>query len=799
MARFTHSQRALLALAALLLLAPARGEDWPQFRRDAARTGASGDRIALPLTELWSAPGRPVGGLFSMHHTAAWQGRLFFVAGTRAAAMLFCVDARTGVPHWRQALLGEASSPAVTAGGIVLVSEGALAPGLAGLPHRFRAFRATDGQPVATCTHFLAAPAPCLLAHTRADLLQARNEVGALSPGPHPIPALALEPAVVGEGVVALSRDGWLIRWNFGEPARGQLLGHVGPRAGNSPMPPAEFMGAPHPLAVGGEGMLIAGTSSGTPGGGRLPGFTAFVTGAEAPRWHRDDLPLPGSVAIDPRTRLLFAAVPGGVLALDPLSGATRWAQPAALGRSRPNPAALVPGSGGCVLVGSRVFFATRNGVAAADAGEGELLWQQEGLRGPASSLIATREHLFLRTRDAIAALRLEDGRLEWLWRDAAPGSLSAAGGLIFDAGPQVRAFAPAERTFSLAIDSARASDYAAPGDPAQGGKGAGEQGLKGAGEQGGKGAGGQGRKGTEDAEAPGPLADASILRLRWDGESAELVKLVRERLAAAPGIPLALSLEWLDETRARLVGPPMDGGWTPETVASFARLCEQLASVAKPAWFDVAPEVNVYLAREAKQAEAVLGLVQAAARAVRKGSPGTKVLVSLNVEVLAGLYGRAGYLPYGRFALPRQPDLAAARALADAVDAIGLSTCPQAAFAQPAQIPGDYLLALKAAIPGKPLLITRLLARGVPRGPRGALEQAAFLKRLFQVAYWLDAPLVAYPELRAAGAGDERALFAGDQPRPALAVWRDVLAWKRVARLTAAAPAPASPPPPAP
>src|SRR5438045_3056308 len=49
-----------LALLGLALAPPARADDWPQFRRDIARTGASGDPVKLPLVEVWSRESDPV-------------------------------------------------------------------------------------------------------------------------------------------------------------------------------------------------------------------------------------------------------------------------------------------------------------------------------------------------------------------------------------------------------------------------------------------------------------------------------------------------------------------------------------------------------------------------------------------------------------------------------------------------------------------------------------------------------------------------------------------------------------------
>jgi hypothetical protein len=61
-----------------------------------------------------------------------------------------------------------------------------------------------------------------------------------------------------------------------------------------------------------------------------------------------------------------------------------------------------------------------------------------------------------------------------------------------------------------------------------------------------------------------------------------------------------------------------------------------------------------------------------------------------------------------------------------------------------------------------------------------------AFLKHLAQACYWLDAKMVAYPDLITDAKESGLALRVRDQGRPALTVWEDVLSWKRVPRLTA-------------
>ena len=49
--------------------------------------------------------------------------------------------------------------------------------------------------------------------------------------------------------------------------------------------------------------------------------------------------------------------------------------------------------------------------------------------------------------------------------------------------------------------------------------------------------------------------------------------------------------------------------------------------------------------------------VIHRAGEAIHAASPSTKVVVSLNREVLGGLYGKGDYLPFGKLVLPRLPD----------------------------------------------------------------------------------------------------------------------------------------------
>src|SRR5689334_12517692 len=84
------------ALLAALLTQPAglaAADDWPQHRHDAWHTGASQDRLPLPLTDVWYWGG---GDPQALGPCVVWHDRVFFVAKEGGLVQLICADARTG-------------------------------------------------------------------------------------------------------------------------------------------------------------------------------------------------------------------------------------------------------------------------------------------------------------------------------------------------------------------------------------------------------------------------------------------------------------------------------------------------------------------------------------------------------------------------------------------------------------------------------------------------------------------------------------------------------------------------------
>ena len=120
-----RARRWLLAAVWLVVAAPiaSRGEDWPTYRHDNARSGVTAERLQLPLTRCWvfqprHAPRpaweepnpRPVGGWYGLtelrrvhfddaFHVAVSRGLVYF--GSSADGTVVALEASTGRERWR--------------------------------------------------------------------------------------------------------------------------------------------------------------------------------------------------------------------------------------------------------------------------------------------------------------------------------------------------------------------------------------------------------------------------------------------------------------------------------------------------------------------------------------------------------------------------------------------------------------------------------------------------------------------------------------------------------------------------
>ncbi|HLK55912.1 MAG TPA: hypothetical protein VKU00_05095 [Chthonomonadaceae bacterium] len=124
---------ALLALLALLpaLIAPARGDDWPQFRHDSTRSATSKDSLQFPLKELWTWKTVGTDGHHPLYHAVIRKGLVYFTASDKNGRHLICADAKTGAVRWRHQLeaerlafdISDIAGPALSDAGVVFVYD----------------------------------------------------------------------------------------------------------------------------------------------------------------------------------------------------------------------------------------------------------------------------------------------------------------------------------------------------------------------------------------------------------------------------------------------------------------------------------------------------------------------------------------------------------------------------------------------------------------------------------------------------------------------------------------------------
>lgn len=463
----------------------------------------------------------------------------------------------------------------------------------------------------------------------------------------------------------------------------------------------------------------------------------------------------------------------------------------------------------GLVIRGGRIYGEVNGAVVALDQATGSERWRRPLENANiVRSMVATPDHLVLcvsaaRSREPmwevqkesdnrLMALRLDNGKVDWEQRVPRPGNLALAGGMLFFADGDLHVYGPAERTFLLAADSPHAGDYGQSSQEAPTLLSEREEGSrvllvgtapeKEAPEKAAGAEAGADRK-------KGPLADATILRLSWNLSEKEMLQKIRARREAATGVPMVLSLDRLNAERSEWVDAIDDPPFTPAWVKYYASICRLVAAAAKPEHFDILPEINVYLARFPKELARVRELVRTLAHEVHEASPETKVVVSMNCEVLDGTYGKGTYRPFGKLEVPMGPVLDRALPVTLEADEVGLTSYPQAAFTNPSMVPPTYLTDFKPAFGEKPVLITGLALRVGEKTPT-EFDRAWFLSRVLHSCYWLNARVVAYPDLVTDDKDAKVAEFAlriADRERMGLSVWREVFAWKKVDRLTLA------------
>lgn len=790
---------AYVAVGLTLTVGAARADDWLQTSHDARNTFASTDRLKLPLTEIWSTAGSGP--------CAVARGRVYSIVTDRSmpVSTLVCTAARTGLVLWKQPLWCRTDlsyfgydlfAPNVSEDGVVYLMD-ARSTGKEWVP-AIRAFNAVTGQPVGgyappPVTPIMPTPLYALDQLTPLPPPETTSTVNFLNAagGMAPIKASKL---LLDGGQLFSSLAFWhLCSWSLRSPAQYVLFRHpeqqVDVAQGKIDTHTRVGILYPSYVSSGNGGTILSGYWDRHMPGSQYdshPDFILRMDGAHV-RWHRDFPGFVMSPGVD--NNQVFAILSGQqITALNAGDGSVHWMYP---------PPGVRPPGGGSSIVGieprgyintdamvladRKVFaFAMGLGLVALDQGTGQPLWSA---RPGATPLAASRDHVFVRAMfgkgttllDQVVALRLADGKPEWTQNiptatlGAGVRRLALSSGQLYVQGEGgLTAFAPAERTFRLAIDGNRKELYRPEEDAA--------------------------------ASAPAPeaaprqteaAADATVVRVSWNEPLAESSRKLAERRKVAPGLPLLLELEWLDPLRAAVLGAPAGKPAELPARAAFLARCRALAAEFQPDHLDLAPEVNVYLARHPEQVDAVRELLDAAAKEVHAASGKTRVLLSLNCEVLYGRYGQGTTAPFGKLELAGRQDLAPLKTLLGVVDELGLASCPQSGFASPLEMPRDYFPAVRQALDSKRTVVTDLRVEPRQNTPAGQVE-AAFLKHLTQNCYWLDAALVACPDLPLSPPAPEPAGKPAAQPlHPGIAgvtlvdVWRDVLRWERVERLT--------------
>jgi hypothetical protein len=109
----------------------ARGDDWPQYRKDAGRSAASTDPVKFPLTDVWSWTTRGNDGHTPLYHVSVAKGRAYFIARDGAVRFLVCTNAKSGTVIWKRPLtarqlsngLSDIVAPAVSSSGLVFAYD----------------------------------------------------------------------------------------------------------------------------------------------------------------------------------------------------------------------------------------------------------------------------------------------------------------------------------------------------------------------------------------------------------------------------------------------------------------------------------------------------------------------------------------------------------------------------------------------------------------------------------------------------------------------------------------------------
>jgi hypothetical protein len=211
---------------------------------------------------------------------------------------------------------------------------------------------------------------------------------------------------------------------------------------------------------------------------------------------------------------------------------------------------------------------------------------------------------------------------------------------------------------------------------------------------------------------------------------------------------------------------------------AAFARYvaaARTYASARHPVYLGLGVEIDTQWRTHPEDFDRFVDLFSAVADAIHEASPDTIVFTAFQLERLSGMQG-------GMFGGENDP-ANAAWDLIDrfpGADAIGFTTYPGLAFADPADIPDEYYAEAAAHAGGRPIVFTEMgwQAGGAFAEWSGSEErQAAFLARFDELTSGVDVGFACWSFLYdqdAPGPFASMGLFRADgTPRPAWDAWR--------------------------
>lgn len=396
-------------------------------------------------------------------------------------------------------------------------------------------------------------------------------------------------PLINGREFSATNDDNMLVRWRVGDldvPSIAETRIFHGTLRPGAP--------APVPLRFSAFSPLVAGAYVlGSEGFARM--MAALIPGSDV----HYEIPnvIGGASGLDTTLYAGLGAPAGcrGIAAIEVRTGQVQWrypaegipGEPASGGRQLPahwvNP--------GVAVTDEAVFGEVNQSIVSLDRRDGRAFWTFTLPEGTiARSLVVSPKFLLVATsagvgrsplwdagvggRHELLALNRKTGKLVWKQATGRPGSLALSGGLMHLTDGALHTYAPAERTFRMAVNSSAAEDYRPIRSRRE--EGDGEQ------------------EAQEAPAAPAPpekaIADATVVRLAWGESQAQMDAAIKERRTTAPAAALLLSFDRLDATRSAWVDAGQHPAFTEAWIKDYAAVCGRLAASARPEFFRGSP-----------------------------------------------------------------------------------------------------------------------------------------------------------------------------------------------------------------